>query len=89
MAEEKGKTKRVPLTEEEKRERKNARQREYAKETGYAANIKYDKANVKQYILKIMKTTEQDIIEKLDSEPNKNGYIKRLIREDIERSKNN
>ena len=87
MDSEKGKTKRVPLTEEEKRERKNQRQKEYSKKTGYAANIKYDKENVRQYILKIMKTTEQDIIDHLDAQPNKNGYIKRLIREDMDRTK--
>lgn len=87
MAEEKGKTKRVPLTEEEKRERKNARQKEYEKKTGYAAIAKYEKESTKRYTLKIMCNTEQDIIDKLESEPNKNGYIKRLIREDIERSK--
>ena len=28
-------------------------------------------------------TTEQDIIDKLESVPNKSGYIKRLIRADI------
>lgn len=31
-----------------------------------------------------MKNTEQDIIEKLDSVPNKAGYIKQLIRQDIQ-----
>ena len=30
-----------------------------------------------------MKNTEQDIIAKLDSVPNKAGYIKGLIRQDI------
>ena len=81
------KTKRTPLTEEEKRERKNARQAEYAKKTGYAANHKYDKANTKQYTLKFMKTTESDIIEHLDSQENKNGYIKALIRADMKNNK--
>jgi hypothetical protein len=34
-----------------------------------------------------MKNTEQDIIQKLDSVPNKAGYIKRLIRADIAKDK--
>lgn len=44
---------------------------------------RWDKLNTKMYHLKVMKTTEQDIIEKLDSVPNKSGYIKSLIRADI------
>jgi len=76
------------FTEEEARERKNARQREYAKKTGYAAQEKYKKENSKQYIVRVMLTTELDIAEKLESVDNKAGYIKRLIREDIEREKN-
>ena len=35
-----------------------------------------------------MTRTEADIIEKLDSVPNKAGYIKELIRRDIENNKN-
>jgi hypothetical protein len=31
--------------------------------------------------------TEMDIIERLEEVGNKNGYIKQLIREDIERNK--
>lgn len=41
----------------------------------------------KQYLLPCFTSTEQDIIDKLESEPNKAGYIKRLIRADIEASK--
>ena len=44
---------------------------------------RYDKANAKVYTIKVIKTTEQDIIKKLDSQKNKAGYIKSLIREDI------
>ena len=43
--------------------------------------------NSKCYSLKVMTRTEADIIEKLDSVPNKAGYIKELIRRDIENSK--
>lgn len=44
---------------------------------------KYDKNKTKMYALKVVKSTEADIIEKLESVPNKAGYIKSLIRADI------
>ncbi len=76
-------------TEEEARERKNARQREYAKKTGYAANAKYLKEHTKRYVINVGLNTEQDIYERLEQKDNKAGYIKQLIRDDIEKSKNN
>lgn len=48
---------------------------------------RFDRINSKVYRLKVMTRTEADIVEKLESEPNKSGYIKRLIREDIARGK--
>lgn len=48
------------------------------------AKERYDKANTKMYAIKVIKTTESDIIDKLESVPNKSGYIKSLIRKDIE-----
>ena len=44
---------------------------------------KYDKENTKTYAVKVMKDTEPDIYEKLESIDNKAGYIKKLIRKDI------
>lgn len=75
------------FTEEEARERKNARQREYAKRTSYASSTKYEKDNVKRYVVKLVVNTEQDIIDWLEEQDNKAGYIKRLIREDMEKIK--
>ncbi len=46
----------------------------------YAAKYK------KQFKIDCITTTEQDIIKKLESVPNKAGYIKNLIREDIKRT---
>ena len=54
------------------------------------ANKKYD-AKARQLILRIY-PSESDILVKINAEIDKGGYapyIKRLIREDIERSKNN
>lgn len=50
------------------------------------ARDKYDKANTKVYTLKVVKSTEADIMNKLDNVPNKAGYIKSLIRKDIQES---
>lgn len=44
---------------------------------------RWEAKNVTRVQLKIIKTTEADILEKLNSVPNKNGYIKALIRADI------
>ena len=71
------------FTEEEARDRKNARQREYAKKTGYAADMKYKKTNTKQIALRLNYNTDSDILEKLARVENTQGYIKNLIRADI------
>ena len=47
---------------------------------------KYDKAKTKTYTIKVIKTTEQDIINKLEEKANKAGYVKSLIRKDIAKS---
>ena len=44
---------------------------------------KWQKENVKRYGFPVMIKTEADIIAKLESVPNKSGYIKALIRADI------
>ena len=41
----------------------------------------------KQFKIDCFTSTEQDIINKLESVPNKAGYIKSLIRKDIESEK--
>lgn len=46
---------------------------------------RYSVSKTKNYTVTVMKeTTEKDIYEKLESVPNVNGYIKGLIRADIE-----
>ncbi len=47
------------------------------------AAAKYAKTSCVQYALKLVKTTDADIIMRLEQEPNVQGYIKRLIRADI------
>ena len=48
------------------------------------ASAKYDKANTKQFILKLNKTTDARIIAKLEAVENRQGYMKSLIIKDIE-----
>ena len=46
--------------------------------------IKKNKAIIS---ISVMRTTEKDILDKLDSVDNRSGYIKNLIREDIKKQK--
>lgn len=44
---------------------------------------KYNKAHTKQFVVRLNLKTDADIIAKLESVPNKAGYIKQLIRQDL------
>ena len=48
---------------------------------------KYDKDNTKQIRLKLNLNHDKDILDRLDTVPNKQGYIKALIRADIDAAK--
>ena len=48
-----------------------------------AAVAKYDKENTIRLSLKLNKTTDADILEKLEHVESKQGYIKELIRRDL------
>ena len=50
------------------------------------SNARYDQENTRQVKFKFNLKTDADVLMKLDSESNMQGYIKRLIREDIARS---
>lgn len=54
-----------------------------ATEAQLRAQSKYDKANTKQVMLKLNRTTDTDILERLAEVGNVQGYIKQLIRRDI------
>ena len=47
---------------------------------------KYNKEKMKLYSFRFHKENQADIIEHLDKQENKAGYIARLIREDMERN---
>ena len=46
---------------------------------------KWAQKNTRQVMLKLHTRNDADILERLDAVGNKQGYIKKLIREDIER----
>lgn len=48
------------------------------------ANAKYDKENMVQRVVRFS-PRERDLLEHLDNQPNRAGYIKQLIRADMER----
>lgn len=52
-------------------------------DTKYAPQERYAARYKKQFKIDCFTSTEQDIINKLNSVPNKAGYIKQLIRADI------
>lgn len=52
------------------------------------ANAKYDAKATMQIKMKLNKNTDADIIQKLESVDNKQGYIKALIRADMAKHNN-
>lgn len=48
---------------------------------------KYQAANTKLLQIRLNFRTDQDILDKLSAEESLNGYVKKLIRDDINRSK--
>jgi len=49
------------------------------------ANAKYDKSNTKMMSFKFNLQTDADILDRLAKVPNKQGYIKELIRKDMKK----
>ena len=51
------------------------------------ADKKYIKNKTTMLVVKLFNSTDSDIISKLQTVPNKSGYIKKLVREDINNQK--
>ena len=49
----------------------------------YAPQMKYDKNNTVQIKMKLNKNTDADILEFLETVENRQGYLKELIRNDM------
>ncbi len=56
---------------------------------GLTPQKRYDAKNLKKMTIAFVTTTEQDILSWLEQQPNKAGYIKNLIREDIKKKGSN
>lgn len=59
------------------------RERKPETEAEKKAKIRYDKANTVQLKMKLNKNTDADILAWLEQQDNKQGYIKALIRADM------
>ena len=57
-----------------------------SKRANYEKHREYDKANTIGVYLKLNKKTDADIIAALETVANKQGFIKRLIRQEIAKS---
>lgn len=62
------------------------REQRMSSESQRRAVAKYDATNTKQIKMKLNLETDKDILAKLEAVGNVQGYIKRLIREDIEKA---
>ena len=51
------------------------------------ATQRYQDKNMRKILLKINRKTEPEILEQIEKQENMQGYIKRLILEDMERNK--
>ena len=56
-------------------------------EKKYGAQEKYIKENTRRYTLNVNRNTDADILEHLEVCGNVQGYLKRLIREDMAKRK--
>lgn len=59
-----------------------------ATEAQIRASLKYNQTHTRQVSIKLNTKTDADILSKLDSVDNVQGYVKGLIREDLKRSEN-
>lgn len=53
----------------------------------YPANYRYSKENLLKVMVAFNRRTEPELAEWMEEKENKAGYIKGLVRDDIERSK--
>lgn len=57
------------------------------RESDYRASQKYQREKCRKITVQMNKRLDEDILEWLDSLPNKAGYIKDLIRADMDKHK--
>ena len=55
--------------------------------TYYPSNAKYEREKLLSVLVKFNRNTEPELVERVEQQENKAGYLKRLVREDIERGR--
>lgn len=65
----------------------NRKYRQAHPKTVAAIKARYEKKVMRRYELRYHKGIDSDIVAKLDSVPNKNDYVRGLIRKDISEEK--
>ena len=51
----------------------------------YPAKKRYDAKNLVRYSLVLNRNTDAELIEHMERQESKNGYLKKLIRDDLQR----
>jgi hypothetical protein len=74
----------MPYSKEEARQRKNDRQRAYAKRTDYAASKKYNAERGVQFSVRFFMPQDAELIAYIRKQPNKAQFFKNLVKKDME-----
>ena len=53
--------------------------------TYYPSSAKYEREKLLRVMVKFNRKTEPELVERMESQENKAGYLKRLVKEDLER----
>ena len=56
--------------------------------TYYPSSAKYEREKLLRVMVKFHREREADLVERMEQQDNKAGYLKRLVKEDIERAGN-
>ena len=54
----------------------------------YPSSAKYERDNLLRVMVKFNRKTEPELVERVEEQDSKAGYLKRLVKEDIEREGN-
>lgn len=53
--------------------------------TYYESNARYERENLMRVMVKFNRKTEPELVERMEEQENRAGYLKRLVKDDIER----
>lgn len=55
--------------------------------TYYPTNSRYEKENLLRVLVKFNRKTEPELVERVEGKLNRAGYLKQLVKEDIQRER--